>query len=107
VDTKNDVALIHLEKPLDLSDTVQPICLPTKEMRKLFFNQTQTGNEENESLYLLGWNRNVPDIMSLRLSVLPEEACMARWNKDDGTNIIPNGLGDRYCATVGKSKGKL
>jgi hypothetical protein len=92
------VALLHLSEPLKINDHVRPICLPTRKMQTSIVEKP---SEDEDSLVIAGWNRNLPDATSLRVAVASRDNCTLLWNSNNETKQEPNGLGDRFCALVG------
>ncbi|XP_076658242.1 serine protease persephone-like [Halictus rubicundus] len=99
----NDVAILKLERKVEMSDTVKPACLQTKP----FDSKTIT---PNTSLFVLGWGSTSfeenPSTLLMRtasLSIVDKEEC-SKWYT--GFGKLPHGLDDTIVCAIDRNESR-
>lgn len=90
--------LFHLTEAVNVSELVQPICLPSGES----INQIVQPLGPNP-LILTGWDRTIPDEIYLNLDIQTKAECEKQWKACQIDDVYEN----RFCATPSKGMGDI
>ncbi|OXA64382.1 Eukaryotic translation initiation factor 2-alpha kinase 1 [Folsomia candida] len=91
---KNNQIIFHLDRPVNISRNVHPICLPLKAGS---FNQAEIFDWTNNKPFLLtGWQKDSNFQVYQNLSIQNQTYCRSRWEKTSTKSVYEN----RFCATV-------
>lgn len=103
---KNDQILLHLERDVVSSSSIQPICLP----QNVASIQANIGT--NDSLIMTGWG-SYSEQLFLKMDLRSPEDCQDRWKsaglRDPDRGTVTNDnikvpYVDRYCAKTSTGK---
>jgi hypothetical protein len=97
----NSYALIHLNEPIDVGETIVPVCLPASNDTKLI--QDLYSNSLEEEAILSGWSRSSNEDLFIRLNIPEFEECKLLWDGMD--DVYKNPFVNRWCAIVGNGEG--
>ncbi|XP_026683810.1 CLIP domain-containing serine protease 2-like isoform X1 [Diaphorina citri] len=102
--TKNDIALLRLEKSPEWNGYVHPVCLP--------YGNAMTRNFENENTIVAGWGvtedgRSSLELLAVQQKVFNSEECKARYQELDPSSQICVGGKVGKDACKGDSGGPL
>jgi len=80
----NDIAILHLERPVRLTNTIRPVCLPTPKTSAEKQAEVEDTNLESKSLTVIGWGRTEsvarPDkLQELELKLVDRNECQSAY----------------------------
>lgn len=108
-DSDNDIAMLHLAKPMVFNKNALPICLPTKELAE------QELTRSGKKMVVTGWGSKTEKTMNfsnvlnyIEIPLVPRNECVQVMRHDISENMLCAGIiGDQQDACGGDSGGPM
>ncbi|CAE1138337.1 unnamed protein product [Acanthosepion pharaonis] len=98
--SRNDIALLELMTPVQMTDYIRPACLPLKPWEPYMI------------CYTTGWGQNETrsqqyELMETKVSILPRESCLHQFPEIDATGMCANNKQPNQPGCYGDEGGPL
>ncbi|XP_019398441.1 PREDICTED: vitamin K-dependent protein C-like isoform X1 [Crocodylus porosus] len=109
VNSDNDIAMLHLAKPMVFNKNALPICLPTKELAE------QELTRSGKQMVVTGWGSKTEKTMNfsnvlnyIEIPLVPRNVCVQVMRHDISENMLCAGtIGNQQDACGGDSGGPM